>query len=138
MNFCRVFIFSFIIILCFQANAQIATSVDEMEAVYKECLRSKPDSNACFKKFLQEMDSMSTVIFEKVNAQVPATEKYSLIQEQVSWSKKKGEYFKKLDETFVYNMQEGIWKKDMIRISYQQKAEYILKRIKVLLKRVVE
>ena len=56
----------------------------------------------------------------------------------MSWGKKKAEFFKIQDETFKYNLQEGIWKKDMIRITYQQKADFILKRIKALLKRLKE
>jgi hypothetical protein len=54
----------------------------------------------------------------------------------MSWSKKKAEFFKIQDETFVYNLKEEIWKKDMIRITYQQKAEFLLKRIKFLLKKI--
>lgn len=121
-----------------QAKAQISLTVDQVESEYKECNKFKPDSTSCSRKFLQQMDSISTVVFEKVRAQLPASEKSALVQEQVGWAKKKSEYFKKLDETFVYNLQEGIWKKDMIRITYQQKAEFLLKRIKSLLKRLVE
>ncbi len=138
MNSCRIFIFYLLIISCFQSKAQISKSVDEMEIVYKECLHTKPDSNACFKKFWQQMDSMQSLLTEKIKEQTFADEKAAFIQDEYSWAKKKGDLFKKLDATFVYNLQEGIWKKDMIRISYQQKAEFILKRIRVLLKRLVE
>ena len=120
------------------ANAQTATVIDEMEANHKECLRIKPDSTACSRLFLTQMDSMLTVVLEKVKAQSFSDEKSALIQEQSAWAKKKGDFFKKQDETFVYNLQEGIWKKDMIRITYQQKADFLLKRIKVLLKRLKE
>ncbi len=84
------------------------------------------------------MDSMLNVVFETVRSQSFADEKASLIQDQISWSKKKGEFSKIQDETFVYNLQEGVWKKDMIRITYQQKAEFVLRRIKALLKRLPE
>jgi Ni,Fe-hydrogenase maturation factor len=77
-------------------------------------------------------------VLEQLKAQLFSDEKTAMIQDQVSWGKKKGEFFKIQDETFKYNLQEGIWKKDMIRITYQQKAEFILKRIKALLKRLKE
>ncbi len=139
MRLSKTFLFSIsLLFFSIQAKAQISLTVDQMESEYKECSKQKPDSTTCSRKFLQQMDSISAVVFEKVRVQIPASEKSALIQEQVSWAKKKSDYFKKLDETFVYNLQEGIWKKDMIRITYQQKAEFILKRIKVLIKRLVE
>ena len=116
--------------------AQSAALVTQMEEAHKECMRIKPDSNACSKLFLSQMDSMVTVVFIEVKAITPAEKVSSLLQEQMSWSKKKGEFFKIQDDTFKYNLQEGTWTKDMIRISYQQKADFILKRIKVLLKRL--
>lgn len=118
--------------------AQISATVEEMELVYKDCLKNKPDSNHCFKNFWFQMDSIESVLVENVKKQLSSSEKASLIQEELSWTKKKSEFFKKLDETFRYNLQEGIWKKEMIRVSYQQKAEYILKRVRALLKQYKE
>jgi uncharacterized protein YecT (DUF1311 family) len=116
--------------------AQTANTIDEMEAVHKECIRIKEDSVVCSRKFLAQMDSMVNIVFNEVKAKVAADEKAALVQDQMSWTKKKGEFFKKKDDTFVYNLQEGIWKKDMIRITYQQKADYLLKRIRLLLKKL--
>jgi uncharacterized protein YecT (DUF1311 family) len=116
--------------------AQTANTIDEMEAVNKECIRIKEDSVVCSRKFLAQMDSMVNIVFNEVKAKVAADEKAALVQDQMSWTKKKGEFFKKQDDTFVYNLQEGIWKKDMIRITYQQKADYLLKRIRLLLKKL--
>ncbi len=116
--------------------AQTANTIDEMEAVHKECIRIKEDSVVCSRKFLAQMDSMVNIVFNEVKAKVAADEKAALVQDQMSWTKKKGEFFKKQDDTFVYNLQEGIWKKDMIRITYQQKADYLLKRIRLLLKKL--
>ena len=139
MSFLRIFILSlFLFAHSVYAQTQLAASVDEMETAYKECIHTKSDSVACYRKFHQQMDSIVGVIFEKVKANASADEKSALIQSQISWAKKKGEYFKKLYETFVYNLQEGTWKKDMIRITYQQKAEFTLKRIKALLKQLKE
>lgn len=120
------------------ASAQLATSVETIEAQHKDCLRLKPDASACSKQYLTQLDSLLPVVVEQLKAQLFADEKTALIQDQVSWGKKKAEFFKIQDETFKYNLQEGIWKKDMIRITYQQKADFILKRIKALLKRLKE
>lgn len=139
MHLSKILLFSIsLVFFSMQAKAQISLTIDQMESEYRECSKQKPDSTSCSRKFLQQLDSISAVVFEKVRAQLPASEKSVLVQEQVGWAKKKSEYFKKLDETFVYNLKEGIWKKDMIRITYQQKAEFILKRIKILMKRLVE
>lgn len=139
MQLRKILLFSFfLLIFSIHAKAQISLTVDQIETEYKECSKLKPDSTSCSRKFLQQMDSLTAVVFEKVRVQIPASEKSALVQEQVSWAKKKSDYFKKLDETFVYNLQEGIWKKEMIRITYQQKAEFLLKRIRVLLKKLKE
>ena len=107
-----------------------------METAHKECLKIKSDSNNCSKMFLSQMDSMLNVVFNEVVKTNPSDKKSSLLKEQMSWSKKKGEFYKKQDDTFVYNLKDGIWTKDMIRITYQQKADYLLKRIRILLKQI--
>jgi hypothetical protein len=119
-------------------NAQFSKTVNDFEIQHKECLRIKPDSTACSRVYFSQLDSILPIVLERLKAQLDVAEKTALIQEQSGWAKKKGEFFKVQDETFKYNLQEGIWKKDMIRITYQQKAEFILKRIKSLLKRLKE
>ena len=135
--FLLIFIF-FCVAIQQQAHAQLSKSVEAIEVLHKYCLRIKTDSSGCSKQFLTQVDSILPIVLEQLKAQLFSDEKTALIQDQVSWGKKKGEFFKIQDETFKYNLQEGIWKNDMIRITYQQKAEFILKRIKVLLKRLKE
>lgn len=130
-----------IVVLLFYTNsaqAQFSKTIDEMETQYKECKRTKPDSTVCSRVFLTQMDSMTTVIFENIKSQIPANQKSSFIQEQLSWNEKRAKYFKKEDENFVYNLKEGNWTKDMIRFTYQDKAAFVLKQIKTLLKVVKE
>lgn len=139
MSFFKIsVIFIFLFICHANAKAQLSKSVEAIETQHKDCLRIKPDSSGCSKQFLTQVDSILPVVLEQLKAQLFSDEKTALIQDQVSWGKKKGEFFKIQDETFKYNLQEGIWKKEMIRITYQQKAEFILKRIKALLKRLKE
>lgn len=136
MNLNSLLILLLFLIVSINTQAQIAVVVNEMETSHKECLKIKSDSNNCSKVFLSQMDSMLNVVFNEVVKTNPSEKKSSLLKEQFSWSKKKGEFFKKQDETFVYNLKDGIWTKDMIRISYQQKADYLLKRIRSLLKQI--
>ncbi|MFN8284258.1 MAG: hypothetical protein U0U67_13650 [Chitinophagales bacterium] len=139
MNFFKISTLSFLLIAVnFFASAQTSKIIEEMEAQYKECQRAKPDSTVCSRIFLNQMDSMQNVIFEKIRSQLSADEKTGFMKEQVSWSEKKGKYFKKEDENFVYNLKEGNWTKDMIRFTYQDKAAFLLKRIKELLKQLKE
>lgn len=139
MNIFRILLIPiFLCVFVLHSNAQLAQTIEQMEAANKECLHIKPDSGYCSKLFHEQMDSMVVVVFEKVKKQAAPSEQKKIIEEQISWAKKKGEFCKKQDETFVYNLQEGTWKKDMIRITYQQKAEYVLKRIKALLKQLQE
>lgn len=137
MNLLRVTILGLLLFASINIQAQIAVSINEMETAHKDCLKIKSDSNNCSKIFLSQMDSMINVVFNEVVKTNPSDKKATLLKEQMSWSKKKGEFFKKQDETFVYNLKDGIWTKDMIRITYQQKADYLLKRIKVLLKQII-
>ncbi|HOY42687.1 MAG TPA: hypothetical protein PLX60_12525, partial [Chitinophagales bacterium] len=76
------------------ASAQLATSVETIEAQHKDCLRLKPDASACSKQYLTQLDSLLPVVVEQLKAQLFADEKTALIQDQVSWGKKKAEFFK--------------------------------------------
>lgn len=118
------------------SHAQTAKTIDEMESVHKECMRIKEDSTVCSRRFLAQMDSMLLIVFNEVKQNTADDKQPTLIVEQAAWNKKKGEFFKKQDETFVYNLKDGSWTKDMIRLIYRQKADYVLKRIRVLLKRL--
>ena len=128
----------FVLLAANNVNAQFSKSVDDFEIQHKECLHIKQDSSGCSRVYLAQLDSILPVVLETLKAQLFSDEKTALIQEQLGWGKKKAEFFKIQDETFKYNLQEDIWKKDMIRITYQQKADFILKRIKALLKRLKE
>ena len=136
MNLNSLFILLLCLFVSINTQAQIAVAVNDMETAHKECLKIKSDSNNCSKMFLSQMDSMLNVVFNEVVKTNPSDKKSSLLKEQMSWSKKKGEFYKKQDDTFVYNLKDGIWTKDMIRITYQQKADYLLKRIRILLKQI--
>lgn len=136
MNLIRITIFSFLFTIGNISVAQTSIVINQMELQHKECLKIKPDSSNCSKLFLQQMDSMVSVVFNEVKTQIASDQKSDIIKDQMSWSKKKADFFKIQDETFVYNLKEEIWKKDMIRITYQQKAEFLLKRIKFLLKKI--
>jgi len=116
----------------------VSKSISQLEEQYRECIHIRTDSTSCSKLFLAQMDSMLLIVLNKVKEQVPINEKSSLLQDQLSWSKKKADFYKVQEETFKANIADGSWKKDMIRISYQQKAEFLLKRIKVLLKKLKE
>ena len=124
------------LIFSVKMQAQTALAINEMEDSYKSCLKIKPDSNICSKTFLNQMDSMLNVVFNEVVAANPSDKKSELLKDQLSWSKKKAEFFKKQEDTFVYNLKDGIWTKDMIRVTYQQKSDFLLKRIRVLLKKI--
>ncbi len=136
MNLIRIAVFYFFFFMGRTSVAQTAIVINDMELQHKDCLKIKPDSSNCSKIFLQQMDSMLSVVFNEVKTQIASEQKADVIKDQMSWSKKKAEFFKVQDETFVYNLKEEIWKKDMIRITYQQKAEFLLKRIKFLLKKI--
>ncbi len=139
MRILNFLLLSVLLFLCnIHVHAQLSKSIDEIEVQYKDCQRAKPDSTVCSRLYLSQIDSMLTVVFEKLKSQLSSEEKLSLLKDQASWSEKKGKFFKKEDENFVYNLKEGIWTKDMIRFSYQAKTAFVLKRIKTLLKQLQE
>ena len=95
----RIFNFLVLSVFLFLCNnyvhAQLTKSIDEMEVQYKECQRAKPDSTVCSRLYLSQMDSMLTVVFEKLKAQLSSEEKLALVKDQASWTEKKGKFFKK-------------------------------------------
>jgi hypothetical protein len=109
--------------------------IDQYEAEYKDCTALKEDSIVCYRVYYYRMDSMMNVIFTQVKNLVPAGEKGELLKDQLSWNSKRETFFKKQDANFVFNLNEGIWKKDMIRYVYKDKGDYLLKRMRALLKR---
>jgi hypothetical protein len=120
------------------SHAQTAEQIYQMEVSHKECLGIKPDSIACSRVFFYQMDSMVNVVYNKAKEDVSPDERSQFIKEQLSWAYRKESFFKKQDENFIFNLKEGTWKKEMIRIVYEQKADFLLKRIKSLLKHVIQ
>jgi hypothetical protein len=114
----------------------ISKSLLQMEDLLKSCKQINADSSACYRNYLGQIDSMMTVVFEIAKEQVPINEKSSLLQDQMRWNKKKTEFFKIQEDTFKSNISDGTWNKEMIRITYQQKADFVIKRIKSLLKKI--
>ncbi len=133
----QMFVLSFFL-LCFiscfaQDEDDIVTAV---QTNFKSCQRLKKDSIPCFRFYYNTLDSLLLSVFSKVSIQLPAGEKVALLKDQISWNVKREIYFKKQDENFVYNLKEGTWAKDMIRFVYEDKADFILKRIQSLQKRL--
>ena len=114
----------------------VSKSLQQIEDILKSCQQINSDSSACYRNYLGQIDSMMTVVFESAKEQVPINEKSSLLQDQMRWNKKKMEFFKVQEDTFKSNISDGTWNKEMIRITYQQKADFVLKRIKSLLKKI--
>ncbi|MFN8237421.1 MAG: hypothetical protein U0T77_04560 [Chitinophagales bacterium] len=135
----RCFYSVIFLIAAMNAGAQTAKeSFQALEQQHKECEKFKADSVNCHKVYLQQLDSMLLIVFEKVKVNLPAEQKAKVIKEQLSWSAQKNSFFKKQDENFVYNLQEGIWTKDMIKVTYATKSDFVRKRIQSLLKQVKE
>lgn len=138
-NLTRYFLSVFVYCTALNAGAQTAKeSFKELEQQHKDCEKFKADSVNCHKLYLQQLDSMLLIVFEKVKVNLSADQKAKVIKEQLSWSAQKNTFFKKQDENFVYNIQEGIWTKDMIKVTYATKSDFVRKRIQSLLKQVKE
>ncbi|MBK9328057.1 MAG: hypothetical protein IPM95_01835 [Sphingobacteriales bacterium] len=138
-NFTRYFLLIFLFFSAIDTGAQTAReSFKALEQQHKECEKFKADSVNCHRIYLQQLDSIMLIVFEKVKVNLPSEQKAKIIKEQLSWSAQKNSFFKKQDENFVYNLQEGIWTKDMIRITYATKSDFVRKRLLTLLKQVQE
>ncbi|MBK8350536.1 MAG: hypothetical protein IPL21_02225 [Saprospirales bacterium] len=73
----------------------MSKSIDEMEVQYKECQRAKPDSTVCSRLYLSQMDSMLTVVFEKLKAQLSSEEKLALVKIRQAGLKRKENFQKR-------------------------------------------
>ncbi len=135
----RCFLLFSFYLLALDAGAQsVKESFKELEQQHKECEKLRADSVNCHKVYLQQLDSMMLIVFEKVKVDLSPEQKAKVIKEQLSWSAQKNSFFKKQDENFVYNIQEGIWTKDMIKVTYASKSDFVRKRLLSLLKHVKE
>ena len=110
----RIFNFLLFSVFWFLCNnyayAQLTKSIDEMEMQYKECQRAKPDSTVCSRLYLSQMDSMLTVVFEKLKAQLSSEEKLALVKDQASWTEKKGKFSSELDiKSYIIPCTTGCW-----------------------------
>lgn len=132
------YFFTSILSLIFFNGFSQADVITELEANHKACVQIKYDSVACARVYFYALDSMMNIVFLKAKESLSGDERTDLIKDQLSWAAKKETFFKKQDQNFVYNIQEGTWKKEMIRVPYEEKAYYLLKRIKFLLKKLIE
>jgi len=119
-------------------NGQASQDIASLDAAYKSCMQAGTDSSACGRNYLRQMDSILTVVYEKVRVQSSAKEKVDLLNDQKSWLGKKSEFYKKQDENFTFHLQDGSWKKDMIWLVYQNKADFLRKRALQLAKQLKE
>lgn len=133
----RFYIISFFLLPVF-AYAQTLEDVEQVEMTHKECIRIKSDSVACARNYYFQTDSLLRLIYDKVKGELQPSEKSEFMKDQVSWVGRKDAFFKKQDINFAFNVREGTWKKDMIRVPYEEKAEFLMKRLKSLLKRFIQ
>lgn len=122
----------------FFASAQSLEDVEQIEATHKECVRIKSDSVPCARNYYFQTDSLLRLVYDKVKQELDPSEKTEFMKDQTSWVGKKDAFFKKQDINFAFNIREGTWKKDMIRVPYEEKADFLMKRLKVLLKRLIQ
>lgn len=119
-------------------QAQATQDIAALDAAYKTCMQTGVDSSGCGRTYLRQMDSVLNVVYEKIRVQSSADEKVKLLNDQKSWLGKKSEFYKKQDENFTFHLQDGSWKKDMIWLVYQNKADFLRKRAMQLAKQLKE
>jgi uncharacterized protein YecT (DUF1311 family) len=122
-------------ILFFVGSAQTIESVENMATKYQTCLDTGVDMLGCSKRFYFQMDSMLNVVYENQITTLEASKKATLERQQIAWLKKRDNYFKKQDKKSQYKIRKSEWGKDMEMITYDEKANFIKRRVIDLIKR---
>jgi uncharacterized protein YecT (DUF1311 family) len=130
---------AFILFLpCFflHGQAQTVKTIEDMSHKHQACLDSGKDMLGCSRSFYSQMDSMITVVYDKLITVLNLTGKATLKKDQLDWLKKRDVFFKKQDKVFDDNYKKGKWGLEMQMVTYDDKADFIKKRILLLIRRL--
>ncbi len=118
------------------ANAQLKNSMDRIYQDHLKCLDSGINMLGCSRKYYLEMDSMLNLTYKKLRASLNEAEKSKLKEEQLKWLKERDAYFEDQNRIFNEKVTSGEWGNDMYMVTYDDKADFVRKRVLDIIKRI--
>lgn len=124
------------IFLNVSANAQLKNTMDRIYQDHLKCLDSGINMLGCSRKYYLEMDSMLNLTYKKLRTTLNETEKSTLKEEQLKWLKERDAYFETQNRIFNDKVNSGEWGNDMYMVTFDNKADFVRKRVLEIIKRV--
>ncbi len=131
--------FIFLLLLTFiisnNAFSQLEKTIDSLHKVEQACLDSGTHMPYCSYAFMQQMDSLLNLVYKKQLLKLDPTEQKELKSDELNWINKRDLYFKEVDKEFEDSLKSGAWGRDMRMITYDDKSNFIEKRVLLLIKK---
>lgn len=126
----KIFIF-----FSLSANCQINNTILELENNHQICLDKGKNMENCSKKYYFQMDSLVNSICNQIKKEMSLEEKSKFKKNHQNWLKKRKKFEIKQNSIFQKKYKSQEWGNEMYLIVYQNDVEFILKRIKYLIKK---
>jgi uncharacterized protein YecT (DUF1311 family) len=133
MKIINIFLIVFFIQIS-KAQSQIIKSVEELEIKYQKCLDAGANMLNCSKNFYFSTDSILNIVYNRLKEQLPKSQKSELIKEQVTWLKTRDNYFN--TQNIFHKKDKGLEGTDLQMVVINDKANFVMKRVKVLINRL--
>lgn len=120
----------------FNCKSQTLKIITAIESSYHNCLDEGDDMRGCSIEYYKQADSLLNVVYRKLRLKFNNQDQLKLKKEQLEWLKYRDKYFEKIysQTKKERNFIEGSSDFDMIVID--KKADFVLERVKLLIKRV--
>ena len=113
-----------------KADAQIRNVIERLGKSEQACLDKGIHMSGCSYRFMHQMDSLLNVEYKAVYAKLSHDQQIALRKEELVWIKQRDIFFKKEDNKRANsNSSEGLQGEDLDMTIYDNKANYIQKRI---------
>lgn len=126
----KIFIF-----FSLSANCQINNTILELENNHQICLDRGRNMENCSKRYYFQMDSLVNSICNQIEKEMNLEDKSKFKKNHQNWLKKRKKFEIKQNSIFQKKYKSQEWGNEMYLIVYQNDIEFILKRIKYLIKK---
>jgi len=129
-------IFFLLFLSPFTSISQSLKDISILADQHQKCLDEGVDMQGCSRNYCLQMDSCLNLVYNNIRKLLTDTEKENLKKEQLNWLKKRDLYYKKEQSEFKKQFDSGEWGSDMFMIVYQNDAEFVRKRVVVLIQKL--
>jgi len=134
MNIVNIILIVFFGLQITKGQSQTIKSVEKLEVKHQKCLDAGTDMLNCSKNFYFSTDSILIIVYDRLKEQLPKSQKSVLKNEQLKWLKTRDNYFKKQD--IFQKKDKGYGGTDLQMIVINDKASFVMKRVKILINRL--